>query len=341
MQSPPVSEQVVSSPSNLLKHFVPPREYAPMASEEDIFYCFRLLLGRCPKPEEWPGHSSQSGKDLATVVSSFLTCREFANRGLLNRSYSDTVEQVQMPGFALFASREDLAVGCHALQGKAYEPAVTAILKRYLKPGMVAVDIGANIGCLTMLMASLVGPSGMVVAVEPNPENVKLLEASRRLNGFDQVLILQIAAGRQAAILALNVVFSNGMTGGLPDKVDGILASRPVQAFALDAVLPKTRRINLVKIDAEGAELNALIGMSETLRRDRPVIISEFSPGALPGISNCSGPEYLNFFLDQSYQIALIEENGFERQLGTDVGAVMSAYGRSGRDHIDIICQPA
>lgn len=319
----------------------PPTEYSAIATEEDIFYCFRLLLGRLPNSEELPGHSSRAGEDLGNVVSSFLTSREFAVRGLLNRSYCKTIELVQLPRFALFASNDDLAVGHQVLSGELYEPSISAVIARYITPGMVAVDIGANIGYLTMLLASLVGPSGMVFAVEPNPENVKLLEASRRLNGFGQVLVIQAAAGRRTAVLALNVSFSNGMTGELPDDFDAIFASRPVQALALDAILPNDRPINLVKLDAEGAELNALVGMSGMLQRDRPVIVSEFSPGTLPGISNCSGPEYLQYLIDRLYQISVIEPDGFERPYGVDIGGIMGAYTSSGIDHIDIVATPA
>jgi FkbM family methyltransferase len=226
------------------------------------------------------------------------------------------------------------------LSGHPYEPGIAAIFDRYVKPGMAVVDIGANIGCLTMLLASLVEPSGLVVAVEPNPENIKLLEASRRVNDFDQILIIQAAAGRQTGLLALNVSHSNGMTGELPGNLDAIFGSRPVPCFALDTVLPKDRPINLVKMDTEGAELNALIGLSATIDRDRPVIVSEFSPGMLPGISRSSGPEYLGFLIAKGYGIGVIEEDGSENSFGDDVDGVMGAYSRSGVDHIDIIAMP-
>jgi hypothetical protein len=90
-------------------------------------------------------------------------------------------------------------------------------------------------------------------------------------------------------------------------------------------------------MDTEGAELNALIGLSATIDRDRPVIVSEFSPGMLPGISRCSGPEYLGFLIAKGYGIGVIEEDGSENRFGDDVDGVMGAYSRSGVDHIDII----
>ena len=323
-----------------IKRYSPPTEYCKIATPEDIFYCFRLFLGRCPNPEEWPGHSSRAGEDVENVVSSYVSSREFAERGLLTKTFRDKVELVRFPNFSVFASVDDLAVGKHVVLGHSYEPEVATVLSRHVKPGMAVVDIGANIGYLTMLLASLVTPSGRVMAVEPNPENTKLLEASRRVNGFDHVLVIQAAAGRQTALLALNVSYSNGMTGELPSDLDAIFASRPVPCFALDAILPKDRPINLIKIDAEGAELNALIGLSETIDRDRPVIVSEFSPGTLPGISHCSGPDYLRYLIATGYRIGVIEADGSECMFGDDVDGVMGAYSRSGIDHIDLIATP-
>jgi FkbM family methyltransferase len=316
-------------------------EHTGTATLEDIFYCFRLLLGRNPNPEEWPGHSSRVGEDLENVVSSYVTSQEFAARGLSKKTYREKVELVRFPSFSVFASIDDLAVGNHVLIGRSYDPRIAAVLSRYVKPGMCVVDIGANIGFLTMLLASLVERSGLVVAVEPNPENIKLLEASRRVNGFDQVLVIQAAAGRQTGVLALNVSYSNGVTWELPDNLDAIFASRPVPCFPLDPILPKDRRISLIKIDVEGAELNALIGLLGTIDRDRPMIVSEFSPNTLPGISHCSGPEYLRFLIGKGYRIGVIEKDGSENCFGDDVEGVMEAYLHSGVDHIDIIATPS
>jgi FkbM family methyltransferase len=322
------------------ERFTLPAEHRPIATEQDIFYCFRLLLDRCPNPEEWPGHSSRAGQDLENVVASYVTSREFALRGLLNKSYNDTIELAHFPDFSLFLSRDDLAVGYQIRRDGRYEPAVCAVLRRHVKPGMTVLDIGANIGYLTMLLAKLVTSSGRVVAIEPNPENVKLLEASRRLNGFDQIAVIQIAAGRQTVLLALNVSHSNGMTAELPGAPEAILASRTVPCFALDAILPRDRPINLVKIDVEGAELYALMGLEETIIRDRPVIVSELSPGMMPGISHCSGAEYLRHLIARGYRIAVITDDGSEVMFDDDADGVMDVQARSGVDHIDILATP-
>jgi FkbM family methyltransferase len=315
-------------------------ELARHATKQDIYYCFRLLLGRNPNPEEWPGHSSRAGEDLANVVSAFVTCREFAVRGLLDKTYLGELELLSLPGFQIYVSREDLGVGVPLLRTGAYEPEVTAVFRRHVKPDMAVLDIGANIGYFTMLSASIVGPSGIVVAVEPNSENVKLLEASRRTNGYAHVRIVLAAAGRQTGLLALNVSHTNGITGEILGSTGTILGSHLVPCFALDAVMPTDRPLGFIKIDAEGAELNALIGLAATIDRDRPIIVSEFSPGLLIGISGCTGPEYLGFLISKGYRIGVIGGDGSETDFGDKTDAVMAVYAQRGVDHIDIVAHP-
>src|SRR6516225_11836207 len=130
---PAVASGSATRASTLDERYPPRTEHSKMATHEDIFYCFRLLLGRNPNPEEWPGHSSRVGEDLENVVSSYVTSREFADRGLLNKTYSDAVELVRLPNFSLFVSKDDLAVGHHVVGG-AYEPGIAAVLDRYTKP---------------------------------------------------------------------------------------------------------------------------------------------------------------------------------------------------------------
>jgi hypothetical protein len=60
----------------------------------------------------------------------------------------------------------------------------------------------------------------------------------------------------------------------------------------------------------------------------------------LPGISRCSGPEYLRFLIAKGYQIGVIEQNGSETGFEDDIDGVMLAYSRSGVDHIDILATP-
>jgi FkbM family methyltransferase len=308
------------------------------ATREDIFFCFRLLLGRSPNREEWEGHVGHAGGDLDAVVRSYLSSYEFSMRAdtLLGHRPSGRVSLVTAKGFSIYLQDDDVAVGQH-VKRDAYEPNVTAVFRDRLRPGMHVLDIGANIGYYTMLSASLVLSSGSVTAIEPNPDSAKLLEASRRANSFDNVTVLQVAAGREPGLLVFHGTFGDAMTSAAPDDAAALINSMTVPSFRVDDLIPPNKNIDLVKIDVEGAEYNALLGASALIKRCHPTIVSEFSPNTMPGISGVDGRQYLRFLLDFGYKVAVIEDGGTLKECGTDPEKVMDAFTRSGVDHIDIL----
>ena len=132
---------------------------------------------------------------------------------------------------------------------------VTAIFRTLLRPGMGVLDIGANIGYFALLSAAIVGPSGYVMAVEPNSRNwYRLLEASRRANRFDHLVIAQTAAGAETGLLVLHTSHFNGTTSAPPDDLGHLLGAETVACTRPDVLLPTDRRIDLIKVDVEGAE---------------------------------------------------------------------------------------
>ena len=310
--------------------------YSGIATQDDIFHCFRLLLGRHPHREEWEGHAGRAGESLEGLVAGYLRSLEFANRGLLTAAASNHLTQVELGEFSLYVAPDDLDVGRHVGSGN-YEPDVTAVFRRLLRPGMGVVDVGANIGYFSLLSASLVGPSGFVLAVEPNPENARMLEASRRLNRFDHLTIAQVAAGPCIGLLVLHVAQSNGTTSAPPTELATLLAARTVPCIAIDSLVPASQPIGLIKVDVEGAEYNALLGCSQLLARERPPIISEFSPDMMPGISGVSGEEYLHWILARGYEIGVIQPDGTTSPPVRDAAAVMAQYDARGRDHVDLL----
>jgi FkbM family methyltransferase len=305
---------------------------------DDVLACFRLLLGRNPNAEEWRGHSMRAGEPLASVVSSYLTSLEFERRGLLTPTGAEDIIAAEVQGFRIYSSADDAAVGKH-VRGDNYEPDVTAIFRSVLRPGMSVIDVGANIGYFTLLAASLVGPEGRVLAVEPNPRNARMLEASRRANAFAHVSIAQTAAGRKTGLLILNTSYSNGTTSDLPAGLDALLAAQAVPSIKLDSLLDPEMKVDFIKVDVEGAEFNALLGAEATLRRWRPMIVSEFSPSLMPGISKISGEDYLRWLIALGYDLSVIEADGSLTETGSDVNAVMTIYRSRMSDHIDILAK--
>jgi FkbM family methyltransferase len=172
----------------------------------------------------------------------------------------------------------------------AYEPDEIVVLERCLKRGDVFVDVGANIGYLTAVGASLVGPSGQVHSFEPVPEYFRRLEALRALNPGYAIHVNQVALGdrRGTAEIAQAADGNIGWNTMVPGLLSGDAArarhSVPVQR--LDEYLAERGIANvaLLKIDAEGFELPVLRGATSFLEaaKRRPAILVEVAPGAYP-----------------------------------------------------------
>jgi FkbM family methyltransferase len=301
-------------------------------SPEDIFYCFRLLLGRTPCSEELTGHMAVVGAPLSEVVATFLNSAEFDVRELAG-ARTDGALLFERDGYSMYVDPNDQAVG-RVMAAGAYEPHVFATLQRLVRPGDTVVDIGANIGSFALFGAHLVGADGRVVAIEPNPANCRLIEASRAHNGFDHLEVHAVAASRANGALALHAAWSNGSVSGLSENIATLMRSQIVQGMRLDDLL-QLDRLDFVKIDVEGFELDALMGFRRHLRRFRPIIVSEFAPGMMHDPKG-----YIGFLQALGYRISVIRDDGTPEDVGQDADAIIRAQKNSPGDHVDILATP-
>jgi FkbM family methyltransferase len=160
------------------------------------------------------------------------------------------------------------------------EPVVQDALKRYLKPGMTVWDAGANVGFFSMLAARLVGPGGRVVCLEPLSKNAKRVEYNAALNGFGHVIVRREALGRRDG-RAPFVVAPESTMGMLSEsnflKPDQrVVGEVEVPLRTIDSLVAEgVPRPDLIKLDIEGTEADALAGGAETLRVVRPVLLVE------------------------------------------------------------------
>jgi FkbM family methyltransferase len=171
-------------------------------------------------------------------------------------------------------------------QSGCYEPNEMFFTGTYLGPGMVFVDVGANFGCFTLLAASRVGPSGTVLAVEPSSREVDELRSNLALNGIENVAIAPVAVGEVAGVATLLVAeeeHSGHNTLGSFVYDTKLLSYEAVKVTTLDDLVDANRleRVDLVKIDVEGAELRVLEGAGAVLRERRPVILMELQRSSL------------------------------------------------------------
>ena len=306
--------------------------YGDTATVEDIFFCFRLLLGRNAHREEWAGHSSRAGEPLRDVVQTYLNSGEFSGRNLLAREMPANIVRKHNGRFEVFANPDDPVIGAPVLAGR-YEPEVTGIVEQLLQPGDTFVDVGANIGYFTLLASPIVGHDGHVYAVEPNDLNVKLLESSIRANDLGNVSVMQVAAAERIETLLLHSTIGNGTTSAMREHE--LFSGTTIPGIPLDTLLAGRKKpVALIKLDVEGFEYRALLGAQEMLRQDRPHIVFEFSAGGIDGIS---GEDFLRWLAERGYCFSNLSAGA--DQTVADIGTIMNAFERHMADHLDILAR--
>lgn len=168
--------------------------------------------------------------------------------------------------------------------GAGGEERVLTELIRFLKPGDVVLDIGANVGLYTVLLARSVGPEGLVIACEPGGRNFEHLSQNLDLNGLANVRLFRKALGNkpgQAKLYASTVIGNSSLSG---DGNDGA-GAEDVEVIEGDRLitsemLPVPRA---VKIDVEGFEYAVLEGLQATLKNPRCQLVAcEVHPSLLP-----------------------------------------------------------
>lgn len=185
------------------------------------------------------------------------------------------------------------------------EPGTGDVLRRLVQPGMVVADVGANIGLLTLIMAWAAGPGGKVIAFEPEAIPRANLEKMRHLNGLSWVEVRDQAVGAQAGQLTFHVsdIIGHSSLYALPETE----GSREIQVnvVRLDAV---AQRMDVVKIDVEGAELDVLAGMSGLIAKNKDLaIVAEFGPEHLKRVGQTPA-QWFKAFADAGFKAYIIDE---------------------------------
>jgi len=318
-------------------------QYTNIATEEDIFNCFKLLLGRIPGKKEWHGHRLSAGGDLEAVVKKFINSDEFKGRKLSVKSMSQTAHEiVDLGDMKICISSTDEVCG-QLRTAKVYEPGVTSVIQRALKPGMTFVDIGANIGYFSVMASKIVGDQGRVIGVEPYAYNIKMLQKNISLNGCLNVEVLPFALTDKKGFLTYDDSAGNsGNVVALGEEFSAILESTLVYCVKLDDVLEQGANVDLIKMDIEGAEHLALKGMQKIINEQVPTIISEVSEGFLRHVSNVSLLEYLTALMaNERYQIAVIISPENIIPCGRDIEKVVDIYAGVDSMCIDVVVYTA
>jgi FkbM family methyltransferase len=159
--------------------------------------------------------------------------------------------------------------------GRYYQEDVEELLSRLLRGGDNFVDVGANIGLLSLHAAALVGPSGTIWAFEPNPDTYQRLSRHFEINELTDVHLHQCGLGSEAGSLTMNVYGRHSGKATLVDQAANSANSMLVEVRRGDEALKEldAAKPTVVKIDVEGFEVAVLEGLSEVLKGNVAVIV--------------------------------------------------------------------
>lgn len=179
--------------------------------------------------------------------------------------------------FLMYVDTRDLSLTPHMLMNGFWEMWVTQAIVNYVRPGMRCIDVGANCGYYTLLLAELVGDKGRVFAYEPQPRLYELLRKTGRVNGHARVTISDCAISDQIGEALLYVSDTLLGSASLKHAQDLNASGLWVNRFPLDELVPGA--IDFVKIDVQGHEMQVLAGMKGLIERSPKIAIAmEFSP---------------------------------------------------------------
>ncbi len=186
-------------------------------------------------------------------------------------------------GIRILVDTRSIDIGIHLLTLGRWETAYTALFSRLVQPGHKVLDIGANHGVYALLASQIVGPTGRVDAFEPNPRLARLVDLSLRLNGFSPWARLHAVGASErtgTARLVLNDNFSGGAAVALSGSAERASPGVECRLVALDEMFADpSYRPDVIKMDVEGHEGQALRGMRRMLERSPDVrIMMEFVP---------------------------------------------------------------
>ncbi len=179
-----------------------------------------------------------------------------------------------------------------------------SLLQKYIKKGDVIVDIGANIGFYSELFSNLAGEKGMIYCFEPDQTNFKHL--NDRVNHIPNIKTFNKAVADRNHILKIytSKMLNVDHRTYKPDEYDQEI---DIEAVALDSFLNK-QPINFIKIDIQGFEMSAMLGMKTILQNNNVKILSEFWPYGLKKAGSTI-LEYYLFLKQLGFTINLIENN--------------------------------
>jgi FkbM family methyltransferase len=264
-------------------------------------------------------YNRSRGQEFSTQISSSLALMQLLNERVQDVAFrtrgaillDDTTFALRtLDGFVLVPRQDTLLLLMLLDAGpEGLEPGTRRVLTRLLVRGATFVDVGAHIGLLTLAGARAVGASGKVLAIEPVPLCFGLLQRSLTINGLaERVEGKCQAVGAHHArcrFFVRDVLGPSSLTRGEfaagGDEIE-------VSVTPLDELVRPGQRVDLIKIDVEGAELAVLEGMTRIIAENPELsIIAEFGPSHLK-TADVAPEKWLSAFQNRGFDPFVIDE---------------------------------
>ncbi|MCS7224405.1 MAG: FkbM family methyltransferase [Armatimonadetes bacterium] len=181
-------------------------------------------------------------------------------------------------GYDLLVDSNDAGIGKELRRYGVHEPALISVLPLFVHEGDTVLDIGANIGYYAVFLSRLIGENGVIVCVEPHPNNFDILLRNLQLNRVKNAIALPLAVSNRKGQAEL-FVSSWSNWHSLLETVTPRASRIPVTTTTIDDLAQQVNRpVNLIRMDIEGYEFLALEGGRRTLERDKPTLVVEIHP---------------------------------------------------------------
>lgn len=241
-----------------------------------------------------------------------------SNRSLLNTLITTFLRHGPRPvktkfGYSIYLTADTSLSGMRlsVIRGR-YEAHYMHLLASLVKPGDTVIDIGANEGYVSLLLAMKVGAHGNIYSIEPNPSNIKALEANIRLNALTNISVIPRAVSDKGG--GRIQMYGNGAWGSLQRQGNLSIPAILVEVDFLDAMFAdnkapvQLRQLSLIKIDAEGSEIRIIRGAHKLITMFRPIVGFEVNL-TMMAYEDISINEVFDFFSGIDYTL-FVERKG-------------------------------
>jgi len=184
----------------------------------------------------------------------------------------------------MFLNPNDKGISKELANYHEHEPLTTRIMKEIISPGDTIIDIGANIGYFALFESQLVGLQGKIIAIEPSPENVKLLKLNIKENKNENVHVIEAAIGDYDGVGTLYLSEACNWNSLVVQSELGQTGIVEVEVRTIDSLIKSMGvRPSLIRMDIEGYEPKAIKGMLNTINNYAPRLVIELHPQLIGG----------------------------------------------------------